>query len=433
MSLLGSLFAALLILAVPIAFALGIAATAYLAIVHGMALSAVPQRIFAGLDQFVLMSIPFYILAGFVMNEVQLTQRLVQFAEFLVGRWKGGLAQVTVVTSMFFGGISGAAAAEAAAIGSILIPAMTRAGYKRDFATAVTVCASIVGPLIPPSIPMLVYGVSSGASIGALFLAGVAPGIAVGVGMLVLNRFLARNFPLPAASLADAPPGAGGTSSAVAFWKSLRSALLALAMPVIILSGVVGGIFTPTESSVAAVVYAVTVGLLLRTLSLASFGRLLVSTAIISSTVMFIIANANLVGWVMAFEQIPQAIAQLFLSLTENRYVFLLLVAILLLIVGLFLETSGAIIILTPVLLPAAQAYGIDPVHFGVVIVFGLVIGLVTPPVGLCLFVGCSIGQVSLQQLVRATLPYLALFVALYMVFLFVPAASLWLPSIMMN
>jgi len=155
MSLLGSLFAALLILAVPIAFALGIAATAYLAIVHGMALSAVPQRIFAGLDQFVLMSIPFYILAGFVMNEVQLTQRLVQFAEFLVGRWKGGLAQVTVVTSMFFGGISGAAAAEAAAIGSILIPAMTRAGYKRDFATAVTVCASIVGPLIPPSIPML--------------------------------------------------------------------------------------------------------------------------------------------------------------------------------------------------------------------------------------------------------------------------------------
>lgn len=148
---------------------------------------------------------------------------------------------------------------------------------------------------------------------------------------------------------------------------------------------------------------------------------------------MFIIANANLVGWVMAFEQIPQAIAQLFLSLTENRYVFLILVAVLLLIVGLFLETSGAIIILTPVLLPAAQAYGIDPVHFGVVIVFGLVIGLVTPPVGLCLFVGCSIGQVSLQQLVRATLPYLALFVALYMVFLFVPAASLWLPSIMMN
>lgn len=427
MSLLGSLFAVLLILAVPVAFALGIAATLYMVLWQGLALSIIPQRLFAGLDQFVLMSIPFYILAGYLMNAAELTQRLVAFADRLVGRWRGGLAQVTVLTSMFFGGISGAAAAEAAAIGSILIPSMTKAGYRRDFATAVTVCASIVGPLIPPSIPMLVYGVSSGASIGALFLAGVTPGIAVGLGMLVMNRFLAADVPL-ASERAEAGEGAR-----VSFLSSFRSALVALAMPLIILSGVVGGVFTPTESSVAAVVYAVVVGLAMRTLTLRTFFTLLTATAIISATVMFIIANANLVGWVMAFERIPQAIAEVFLSVTANRYVFLLLVALLLLIVGLFLETSGAIIILTPVLLPAAEAYGIEPVHFGVVIVFGLVIGLVTPPVGLCLFVGCSVGGVKLHALVRQVLPYLALFIALYLVFLFVPAASLWLPRLMMQ
>jgi tripartite ATP-independent transporter DctM subunit len=426
MGVVSATFLALLVLGVPIAFVLGIAATAHVLLGSAAMLSIVPQRIFAGLDQFVLMSIPFFILAGFLMNEAQLTARLVQFADHLVGRWRGGLAQVNVLTSMFFGGITGAATADAAAIGSILIPAMTRQGYRRDFSAAVTVASSICGPLIPPSIPIVVYGISSGASIGALFLAGATPGVAVGLSMLVLNRWLLRHRPI------DRAPGpTGGAVERVRdFLLSLRVALIALAMPVLIVGGVVGGVFTPTESSVAAVLYAIVVGLLMRSLKLGVLWRVIVQAALVSATIMLIVANANLLGWVLAFEQVPQAVAAGFLSLTDSPTVFLVLVMVMLLLVGLFLETSGAIIILTPVLLPAAIAFGFDPVHFGIVIVFGLVIGLITPPVGLCLFVGCSIAGLRLHELARAVVPYIALLIVVYAVFVFVPAASLWLPRL---
>jgi TRAP-type transport system large permease protein len=372
------------------------------------------------------MSIPFFILAGFLMNEARLTERLIQLADHLVGHWRGGLAQVNVLTSMFFGGITGAATADTAAVGSILIPVMVKQGYRRDFAAAVTIAASICGPLIPPSIPMLVYGISSGASIGALFLAGATPGVAVGLGMLALNRWLLRDRPpdLPVKAEESAADRFRG------FMLSLRTALLALAMPVLIVGGVVGGVFTPTESSVAAVLYAMAVGLSMRTLAVRTMWRLIVETAIVSATVMLIIACANLLGWVLAFEQAPQAIAAAFLGVTHSPPMFLFLVMVLLLIVGLFLETSGAIIILTPVLWPAAQAYGFDSVHFGVVMVFGLVIGLITPPVGLCLFVACSIADLKLHVLARAVVPQLVLLVAIYAIFVFVPEASLWLPHL---
>lgn len=429
MSTLLASFLGLLVLGVPIALVLGITATIYLVTTGATPLSVVPQRIFAGLDQFVLMSIPFFILSGLLMNEAQLTGRLIQFANHLVGRWRGGLAQVNVLTSMFFGGITGAATADAAAVGSILIPAMVKDGYRRDFSTALTVASSLCGPLIPPSIPMLVYGISSGTSIGALFLAGATPGVVVGLALLALNRVLLRRRPgNPAAA-----PGSGWAERGRGFLASFRVALLALMMPVIIVGGVTGGVFTPTESSVAAVLYAVIVGTGMRTLRLRVLWRQIMIAAVLSAAIMLIVANANLLGWVMAFERIPQAVAELFLSVTDQRWVFLLLVIALLLTVGLFLETSGAIIILTPVLMPAAEAFGFDPVHFGVVIVFGLVIGLATPPVGLCLFVGCSIGNVTLEQLSRAVLPFLAVIVAVYVFFAFVPAASLWLPKLLLG
>lgn len=429
MSTLLASFLALLVLGVPIALVLGITATIYLVATGATPLSIVPQRIFAGLDQFVLMSIPFFILAGLLMNEAQLTGRLIQFANHLVGRWRGGLAQVNVLTSMFFGGITGAATADAAALGSILIPAMVKDGYRRDFSTAVTVASSLCGPLIPPSIPMLVYGISSGTSIGALFLAGATPGVVVGLALLALNRVLLRRRPgNPAAA-----PSSGWAERGRGFFASFRVALIALMMPVIIVGGVTGGVFTPTESSVAAVLYAIVVGIGMRTLRLRVLWGQIMIAAVLSAAIMLIVANANLLGWVMAFEQIPQAVAALFLSLTDQRWVFLLLVIALLLIVGLFLETSGAIIILTPVLMPAAEAFGFDPVHFGVVIVFGLVIGLATPPVGLCLFVGCSIANITLEQLSRAMLPFLAVIIAVYVFFAFVPAASLWLPKLILG
>jgi TRAP-type C4-dicarboxylate transport system permease large subunit len=404
MSTLLASFLGLLVLGVPIALVLGITATIYLVTTGATPLSVVPQRIFAGLDQFVLMSIPFFVLSGLLMNEAQLTGRLIQFANHLVGRWRGGLAQVNVLTSMFFGGITGAATADAAAVGSILIPAMVKDGYRRDFSTALTVASSLCGPLIPPSIPMVV----------------------VGLALLALNRFLLRHRPdNPAAA-----PSGGWAERGRGFFASFRVALIALMMPVIIVGGVTGGVFTPTESSVAAVLYAMMVGIGMRTLRLrALWGQIMIAT-VLSAAIMLIVANANLLGWVMAFEQIPQAVAELFLSLTDQRWVFLLLVIALLLIVGLFLETSGAIIILTPVLMPAAEAFGFDPVHFGVVIVFGLVIGLATPPVGLCLFVGCSIANITLEQLSRAMLPFLAVIIAVYVFFAFVPSASLWLPQL---
>lgn len=428
MSTLLGAFVALLVLGVPIAFVLVIASALYLLTSDAIGLSSIPQRLFAGLDQFVLMSIPFFILSGVLMNEAQLTARLIQFANHLVGRWRGGLAQANVLASMFFGGITGAATADVAALGPILIPAMEKQGYRRDFATAVTVASSLCGPLIPPSIPMLVYGISSGASIGGLFLAGVMPGIAVGLSMLVLNYFLVRKMPIRGPD-SSWQPGASRTRD---FLASFRIALAALLMPVIIVGGVVGGIVTPTESSVVAVVYALVVGLAMRTLQLRVIWRSVVAAALVSATVMLIVAAANLLGWILAFEQIPQAIADSLLAVTDSQAVFLLMVVVLLLVVGIVLETSGAIIILTPVLFPAAEAFGVDPLHFGVVLVFGLVLGLLTPPVGLCLFVGCSVGNVSMGQLTRAVMPFLAVLVVVYLFFVFVPSASLWLPRLLM-
>jgi C4-dicarboxylate transporter DctM subunit len=423
-------FLGLLAIGLPVALVLGGTAIVYMTTVAGLPLRIVPQRLFAGLDQFILMSIPFFVLAGFLMNEAQLTDRLIRFANLLVGRWRGGLAQVNVVTSMFFGGITGAATADTAAIGTILIPAMEKEGYRRDVAAAVTVASSIVGPLIPPSIPMLVYGIASNASIGALFLAGLTPGVVVGLALLALNRWLLRNF-TPANASHNGSESDSLAVRAGNVVRTVRAALIALVMPVIIVGGVVGGVFTPTESSAVAVVYALIVGLAMGTLTGRGIARTMTTAVVLTAAIMLIIANANLLGWVLAFEQIPQAVSAGFLSLTDNRTVFLLIVVVLLLVIGLFLETSGAIIILVPVLLPAATQYGIDTVHFGVVLVFGLVIGLITPPVGLCLFIGSSIARVPVHTLSRALTPFLAVLLAVYLFFVFVPAASLWLPRLL--
>lgn len=423
-------FLGLLAIGLPVALVLGGTAIVYMTTVADLPLRIVPQRLFAGLDRFILMSIPFFVLAGFLMNEAQLTDRLIRFANLLVGRWRGGLAQVNVVTSMFFGGITGAATADTAAIGTILIPAMEKEGYRSDFAAAVTVSSSIVGPLIPPSIPMLVYGIASNASIGALFLAGLTPGVVVGLALLALNRRLLRNFTPTAASFdSTAVDGVGARLREIV--RTVRISLIALVMPVIIVGGIVGGVFTPTESSAVAVMYALVVGLAMGTLTGRSIARTMATAVVLTAAIMLIIANANLLGWVLAIEQIPQTVSAGFLSLTESRTVFLLIVVVLLLVIGLFLETSGAIIILVPVLLPAATQYGIDPVHFGVVLVFGLVIGLITPPVGLCLFIGSSIARVPVHTLSRALIPFLAVLIAVYLFFVFVPAASLWLPRLL--
>jgi C4-dicarboxylate transporter DctM subunit len=305
-----------------------------------------------------------------------------------------------------------------------MIPAMERQGYRRDFACAVVIAASLCGPLIPPSIPMLVYGISSGSSIGALFLAGATPGVAVGLALMVLNRIMLRRMPV-------AEPGIRLLSfqGLRRFLVNCRVALVALAMPLIIVGGIIGGVVTPTESSVAAVLYAMAVGLSMRTVHLRALWSLFAKTTAVSATIMLIIGTANLLGWVLTFERIPQLVTGLFLS-TSSSTLFIAFVVVLLLVVGLFLETSGSIIILTPILLPTANALGIDPIHFGVIMVFGLVIGLLTPPVGLCLFVGCSVAQLPLHVLSRAVLPQVVVLIGVYLVFAFWPDASLWLPHL---
>lgn len=419
-------FLVLTTLGVPIAVVLGAASLVFLVIHTDLDLVLLPRRMFMGLDAFLLSSVPFFILSGRLMNEGGITRRLVSFSHLLVGNVRGSLAQVNVVTSMFFGGITGSAVADTSAVGSVLIPAMRQDGYDIRFAAAVTASSSTMGPIIPPSIPMLVYALVSGASVGALFLAGLIPGLLIGLAMLGLNVFLVRwrdvhHFSAEAAALA---PGER--------WPAIRDGLLALIMPLIIVGGIVFGVTTPTEAAAIAAFYALLVGtFVFREIRPERLPRVLLESAVTSAVVMLMIATSKILAWVLAFEEIPDQVAGLFLSLTHNWLVFLTLTIVLLLLAGTLLEPSGALIILVPVLLPAAKELGIDPVHFGAVMVFALVIGLITPPVGLCLFVACTLAAVSLEELARACVPYLCLLVAVLFAVAFVPALSLWLPRLM--
>lgn len=424
-------FATLIFLAmgVPIAIVLAASSLVFILMQTDLPLVLIPQRMFVGTDKFILMSLPFFILAGLLMNEGGITQRLVRLSQFLVGNLRGGLAQVNVVTSMFFGGITGAAVADTSAVGTVLIPAMEEDGYSSEFAGAVTASSSIIGPIIPPSIPMLVYSLISDTSVGVLFLAGAIPGILIGFAMMILNHFLVvrggryrpkdkerlhRNFQY--------------------IFATLKDGILALIMPFIIVGGIVGGVFTPTEASVVAVIYAFVLGFFIfHRIKLSRLPVVFLETAILSAVVMFIIATSNVLAWVLTYEQVPDQLTSLFLAITKSKTVFLLFLIILLGFVGTFLEPSGALVVLVPVILPMAKALGFDPVHLGTIMVIGLVIGLITPPVGLCLFITCSISKVSLERLSLACVPFLCLLAGVLLLVAFFPSISLWLPRVVMG
>jgi C4-dicarboxylate transporter DctM subunit len=418
-------FLAFLGIGVPIAVVLGAASLVFLLVYTDLDFIILPSEIFHSLDVFLLTSIPFFILAGRLMNEGGITQRLVRFSRLIVGNVRGSLAQVNVVTSMFFGGITGSAVADTSAVGSVLIPAMKQDGYEPSFAAAVTASSSTMGPIIPPSIPMLVYAFVSGASVGALFLAGVIPGLLIGFTMIALNMFLVRRR-----GVHDVERGAF-TFTREEKWAAFRDGLLALVMPVIIVGGIVFGITTPTEAAAIAAFYALLIGtFIFREIQFARMPQVLLDTSITSAVVLLIIATSKILAFVFAYEQIPDQVAEFITSMTTTWWIFLIIVIVLLLLVGMLLEPSGAIIVLVPVLLPAAKAMGIDPVHFGTVIVFGLVIGLLTPPVGLCLFVACSISGLRLDQITRACLPYLLQLIIVLFAVAFIPALSLLLPRL---
>ncbi|MEJ8570421.1 TRAP transporter large permease [Microbaculum marinum] len=414
-------FGVLLALGVPIALALGLASFGYLFFTGNIGLMKIfPQRIFGSVDQFVLLTVPLFLLAGNLMNFSGITERIVRFANACIGHVRGGLSLVNVIASMFFAGISGAAAADTSALGSVLIPAMVRDGYPKAYAAALTAASSVMGSIIPPSIIMVIYGVLTGTSIAQLFVAGMVPGVMLCIGLSVYAWWMAKTHNYPVMERVTFRERANATVAAVPV----------LVLPAIILGGILFGIFTPTESAAVAVIYALLIGTLYRTLNWRTIWRPLVDTALTTSAIMLIVAMASMVQFIFSFERLPEQITRFMLGITENRYLLILMINILLLILGTFLEPIAAMIISLPVLIEVAKVIQIDPVHFGTIVVLNLAIGLTTPPVGICLFIACAIGKVSLEEISRAILPMLMIGIAVLMIVSYAPDVVLFLPSL---
>ena len=433
----GILFSSLLILfalGVPVAFSMGLASI-FAMMDSGISLQVVIQRVFSSLDSFPLMAIPFFILAGNIMEYSGISQRLINLANSIVGRMTGGLGMVTVLTAMFFASISGSSAATTAAIGSILIPAMVKRGFPKPFSTSVQAVSGELGVIIPPSIPMIIFALSAGTaiSIGDLFLAGIGPGLLISLSlMLVIYLVSKRNGYGQQVLSAEEQEAEAKMLSWQGRWDALRKAVLPLMMPVIILGGIYGGIFTPTEAAAVAVGYALVLGLFVyRTINQTKMMEILRSSVLSTSVIMLIIGNAGLLGWVLTAEKVPSLVANWFVSISDSPIVFLLLVNLLLLLVGMFLETGASIVIIAPILTPVAMQFGIDPIHFGIIIIVNLAVGMVTPPIGVNLFVACQIAGLRIEQIMKSMLPFYLILIIDILLVTYLPQITLWLPSIL--
>lgn len=414
----------LVLLGVPIAIALSLAAVGgFVASTDLIPLTVVAQRIFTSVDSFPLLAILFFLLAGELMMVGTMAERIMQFAFACVGWLRAGLAQVSTLASMFFAGISGSGAADTAAVGKIMIPLMEKKGYDKGFAAATVASAGTIAVVIPPSIPMVVYGVTAGVSIGALFLSGIVPGILIGLSIMGLNYLLARK---------NGYDKERGTFAWKSFVQAFKEGIWALLLPVIIIGGIRGGVFTPTESAAIAAGYALFVGMVVyRDVKWRDLPHVFIRAATMTAMVVFIIAGANVFGWLLTAEQVPQQLAAFILTLTQNKYVVLLLINVVLLIAGCFLNASAAITILTPLFLPLVIGVGIDPIFFGLVMVVNLSIGLITPPVGLDLFVVQGIANISFDRLIRGILPFILVLVVDLMLITYLPQLSMWLPTLL--
>jgi C4-dicarboxylate transporter, DctM subunit len=381
---------------------------------------AVPQVMFESLDSFSLMALPLYILAGKLMQHGGIAERLVDVAKAMVSWVRGGLAAAVVMTSMLFATISGSSAATAAAIGSMLIPEMEKQKYPRPFSAATTAASGELGVIIPPSVAMVIYGVVTGVSITDLFIAGFLPGLMIGLSLMTTAILVSWIMGYGERQPFHAGPWVRAVGAAL--WR----ASLSLLMPVIILGGIFGGIFTATEAAVVAVAYALFLGVVVyRQLPLRSLPRLFASAAVTSSVVMIIVAFAAMFAFALHLLRAPQQVGMLLTTITENPLYFLLLVNIFLLVVGMFMETFAAIVILGPILAPIAVGYGIDPVHFGLIMIVNLAVGMVTPPVGVNLFIACGIARVSMEQLMRPLAVFLVVLIVNLMIISYVPGISL--------
>jgi tripartite ATP-independent transporter DctM subunit len=408
----------------PIGFVLGLTAIfGFLKLGNPVFITMLSQRFFSAMDSFSFLALPFFLLAGDIMNKVGLTGRLVDFANVFFGRLRGGLAQVNIVTSIIFGGISGAAVADTAALGSVFIPSMTKEGYDRDFSTAVTVASSIIAPIIPPSIIMVIYGAIMGVSIAGLFAAGIIPGLMIGVSLMILTRFISkkRNYPKHEERLTFQRA-----------FKGTKKAFWALIMPGIILGGILGGVFTPTEAAAVAVGYAMFLGFVVyRNLTVRDLISLFYKNSVMMGIVALIVSSAAVLAWLLAIEQIPQLVAAFFLSISNNRYVILLLINVFVIIVGMFMDITASLIILGPILAPLAISVGVHPLHFGIMMCVNLNIALMTPPMGGCLFVAMVISGLSLGQIVRALWPFILAEILVLFLVIYIPGITMLVPRLL--
>jgi len=422
--LFGSLFG-LLVLGIPICYSLALSAILYFLVYQPNLIGILPLRSFWGTDSFAMIGLPLFVLMGLLMNQGGITRRIIDFAMIFVGRMRGGLAIVNVIASMIFGGISGSSVSDTASIGAILIPEMTDKGYKKTVATGVTVASSTMGMIIPPSIPMVIFGVASGASIGKLFWAGAIPGILIGVFMIVITIVLAyrKKWPTERISLGF-----------LEFLRRTGSALPALLMPIAVVGTITFGIATPTEAAGMGVLYAFLIGYFIyRELKIKEIPALIKQSIMVSATIMIITTFSRLYTWILVKEQVPLALTKFLTSAHIPKYAVLLVFSALLFFVGDFIDVGPAILLLTPILLPALQGMGVSAIQFGTVLIVGLAVGLATPPVGQCLNVANKIAGLELTETFVAALPFL---IANFMVMILVsilPFLSEWLPRLLFD
>ena len=414
-----------LILGIPIAYSLGLSSFLYFVFYHPELLPILPQRLYAGMDSYAMIALALFVLMGLLMNEGGITTRLIDFSLIFVARLRGGLGLVNVLASMIFGGISGSSVSDTASIGAVLIPEMRKKGYTTQFASGITVASSTMGMIIPPSVPMVIYAFVAEASVGKLFLGGVFPGIIIGFLMLGITLVISiwRKYPKEEVKL----------TKGEVFYR-IQRAVLALIMPIFVVGAVVTGMATATESAGIGALYAFFVGyFIFRGLKLKTIPTLLKTSITTSAQVMIIIALSKLYVWILAIEHIPQAVAGFVSGLDLPIFVILLIIVAIILITGTFVDVSPAILLLTPVFLPAVMALGVSPIQFGVMLITGLAIGLITPPVGMCLNVASAISKLGIGTIFRAAVPFSLANVITLVLITLIPPISLWLPSVLME
>ena len=419
-----SAFVILLVLNVPVAFSMGIATILAVFAIGQFPdpLMAVAQQLPTGIDSFALLAIPFFILSGLFMGHGGIARRLIDFANVVVGRFRGGLAFVNILTCMLFGSISGSAAAAVSSVGGFMVPLMNKMGYHRDFNASISITAATTGLLIPPSNVMIVYSLATGGacSIAAIFMAGVVPGVLVGLGLMFVAGTISvkRGY------------GRGETftlgESVIRFFKAIPALLLI----VIVLGGILGGIFTATEASAIAVVYSFILSVFVyREVKFSDLPKIILQSAVTTAVVMMLVATSMAMSWVLAYENVPQNISAFLLGLTETKWVLLLIINLILLAVGTFMDMTPAVLIFTPIFLPVVTAFGMDPLHFGIIMIMNLCIGLCTPPVGTCLFLGCGIANTTVTKVIKHILPFFVAMIIVLFICTYVPILAMWLPE----